>query len=189
MIRGFFFDLDGTLVDTHRANYRAYKQALADFGFEIEWQDFQKSIGHQARTFLPWFAPGLSAASYGQIADKKKEYYRSEIAHTNLNIRLVKFMESMKPSHKIALVTTAKRENAEAVLKHHGLSEYFDIVITAEDVSQSKPNPECYKLALKRASLQPKEVVAFEDSSVGVVAAEKAGIAVIKIEGFYSDAS
>ncbi len=189
MIKGFFFDLDGTLVDTHRANYRAYKRALADHGFKVSWEEFQKSIGHQAQTFLPWFAPRLKAEEYGRIADKKREYYKAEVVNTKMNIRLVRFMESMKPSHSLVLVTTAKRENAESVLGYHKLEKYFDVVVTAEDVTRSKPDPECYLLALQKTGLQAEEVVAFEDSEPGVEAAEKAGIAVIKVEGFSDDAS
>ena len=50
MIKGFFFDLDGTLVDTHHANFEAYKRALQDFGVDISFDDFKKTIGMQAKS-------------------------------------------------------------------------------------------------------------------------------------------
>lgn len=184
MIRGFFFDLDGTIVDTHGANFEAYRRALADFDVELTFDEFKKSIGHQAKTFLPWFAPGLSDEHYEQIAQKKKAYYK-EAAHLSLlNERLVRFISTIKPNHVIALVTTAKRENAETILRHHNLESLFDIIIAAEDVSVSKPSPEAYKKALQQARLSPSEVIAFEDSQPGIDSAEAAGIAVLEIKDF-----
>ncbi len=184
MIRGFFFDLDGTLVDTHMANYEAYRRALEDYGVSISFEEFKKSIGHQAKTFLPWFAPGLADDDYEDMAQKKKEYYKEAVQQSVLNVSLVDFMKKIQPNNTIVLVTTAKKDNAMTVLKHHGLSEVFDFVITAEDVDKSKPHPECYEKALKKAKLKPEEVIAFEDSEPGIKAAESAGIAALLIKDF-----
>ncbi|MBL8030711.1 MAG: HAD family phosphatase [Candidatus Doudnabacteria bacterium] len=184
MIKGFFFDLDGTLVDTHRANFEAYRQALEDFGIELTFDEFKKSIGHQAKTFLPWFAPNLSSDELDEIAEKKKRYYKEYVHLSVLNTQLVEFLKYLKPHHAIVLVTTAKRANAETMLEHHGLMDMFDQMITFEDVTDSKPSPEAYQLALERTKLQPNEVIAFEDSSAGISAAIEAGIAVVEVKDF-----
>lgn len=184
MIKGFFFDLDGTLVDTHQANFQAYKRALTEFGVEIDFADFQKTIGFQAQTFLPWLAPDLSSDDYHQIAKHKAEHYKDLMHLTKLNEGLVNFMALMAGEHQLVLVTTAKQANAIAVLKHHKLTKYFDHVITAEDVTESKPAPEAYLLALQKTGLQSAEVVAFEDSKAGLQSAEAAGIAAVLIKEF-----
>ncbi len=184
MIRGFFFDLDGTLVDTHKSNFEAYRRALADFGVDLTFDQFKKSIGHQAKVFLPWFAPHLNESDYEEIAQKKKEYYREAAYLSILNEQLVRFIAAIKPDHVVALVTTAKRENAQTILDHHKLTDLFDLIVAAEDVSVSKPSPEAYLLALQRAGLGAHEVIAFEDSAPGVESAASAGIAVIQIKDF-----
>lgn len=184
MIRGFFFDLDGTLVDTHNSNFEAYRRALLDFGVELTFDQFRKSIGHQAKVFLPWFAPGLESDDYERIAQKKKEYYKEAARLSIVNEQLVRFIASVKPDHAIALVTTAKRDNAQTILEHHKLGRLFDVVVTAEDVLASKPSPEAYLIALRKTGLGPKEVVAFEDSQPGLEAATAAGIAVIQVKDF-----
>ena len=184
MIQGFLFDLDGTLVDTHRANYEAYKRALAEFGVEVTYEQFARGIGHQARTFLPWLAPGLEQADYEKIAELKADYYEESMHLTVANAHLITFLRAMKPAHKTVLVTTAKRKNAQLVLRYHGIEDAFDVIVTSEDVHASKPSPECYALALHRIGLKPEEAIAFEDSDPGAEAAEAAGIAVVRIGGF-----
>lgn len=184
MIKGFFFDLDGTLVDTHQANFEAYKRALQDFDVNITFEQFKRTIGMQARDFLPLLAPNLDVLYFDQIAEKKAQYYK-ELAHmTILNERLVAFLGTINTQHVTALITTAKQRNATVILEHHNLKQYFDIVVTANDVSHSKPHPEPYLLGLKKTGLQPSEVIAFEDSVSGMQAAEAARIAVVPIEGF-----
>lgn len=184
MIRGFFFDLDGTLVDTHRANYEAYKLALADYNVAIDFEVFKTTIGMQANNFLPIIAPSLSEDSYGDIAVKKTQYYKNLVHLSTLNTTLFEFIKSVNEHYKTALVTTARKANAEAILQHHDLDKYFDITVTVEDVAVSKPHPDAYLLALQKLNLQASEVITFEDSKVGIDAAKSAGIAVIEIQEF-----
>lgn len=184
MIKVIFFDLDGTLVDTHRANYEAYRGALKDYGVELTYDEFKKSIGYQANTFLRWFAPELSDEEYRLIALRKAELYQDTVKDSVANIHLIAHLQYLKKGHTIILVTTAKRRNAMAVLKHHGIEGSFDYIVSAEDVKISKPSPECYELALKMCNIKPSEALAFEDSQPGVEAAERAGIPVITVSDF-----
>lgn len=184
MIKGFFFDLDGTLADTHAANFEAYRRALLDIHIAITFEDFKKTIGQQAQTFLPLLAPGLSKEEYAAIAARKATYYKNLVHLSVLNVHLLRLIHSLQSELTIALVTTAKRKNAEAVLRHHGIADIFDVIVTADDVETSKPSPECYHLALRTAGLKPSEVIAFEDSETGIKAAETAGIAVVVIRDF-----
>lgn len=184
MIRGFFFDLDGTLVDTHQANYEAYKKALSDIGVSITFDDFKRTIGKQARDFLPELAPNISEAQMEHVAHHKAHYYKELMHLSRCNEQLVSFIDAMTAHHTVALVTTAKKQNALAVLAHHKLTEKFDIIITADDVEHSKPAPDGYLLALELSGLSSNEVVAFEDSQSGIDAASAAKISVVHIKDF-----
>lgn len=184
IIKGVFFDLDGTLVDTHDANYQAYKAAIAKQGRIIDFEGFRQTIGMQAQDFLPMLAPGLSAGQYQSIATDKARFYKELIHATVPNRALIDFLKYISVHHIVVLVTTAKRANATAVLGHHGLDDIFTAIVTAEDVSQSKPSPEAYLLALNLVGLNADEVIAFEDSETGIQAAQAANIAVMKIRDF-----
>lgn len=185
-IKGFFFDLDGTLVDTHEANFRAYKQAANEItGAELgaELKNRIKS-GESSKDFLPGLLPDISSEHVDAINTRKKEVYPNHLSASTLNEYLSTFLRQMSEEYVTALVTTAKQENAEAVLKEHGIHDVFDFKIFGHDVEHMKPHPEAYLLALAKAELAADEVIAFEDSQKGIDAATAAGISTIHIRNF-----
>jgi HAD superfamily hydrolase (TIGR01509 family) len=184
MIRGFLFDLDGTLVDTHKANFEAYKKAIENFGTTIAWENFRPTIGKTAKEFLPLLAPDLTVEQYEQVRKLKAEYYKDLLHLTAANKPLIEFMKTMAVHYPCALVTTAQPANAHAILQHHGLAEAFTVIVTAGDVEKHKPHPDGYHEALKRLKLRAEQTITFEDSETGRLAAEAAGIPVIMVRDF-----
>jgi len=83
---------------------------------------------------------------------------------------------------KIAIASTARLENINSVLWYHSqiypeLRHIFSCIVSAEDVEKGKPDPEVYKIAMERLGAEnPDEVFVFEDTEVGITAAENAGI-------------
>lgn len=184
MIQGFLFDLDGTLVDTHKANFEAYKKAIGDFGVAVTWDQFRATIGQTASQFLPQLAPELSDDQYDEIKKHKAEYYKELMHMTEANKPLIEFMKTMAVHYPCALVTTAQPGNARAILKHHKLTEVFTVIITGGDVQEGKPSPEGYLKALELLGIKAEDTITFEDSETGKQAAEAAGIPVIMVKDF-----
>jgi len=184
VIRGFLFDLDGTLVNTHSANFEAYKKALAHFDIPITWKDFKPTIGQQAKDFLPSLAPALSLRQHEEVRVLKAQYYKDLMHLTEANKPLIEFMRTMAVHYPCALVTTAQPANAHTILSHHGLADSFVVIITAGDVKQHKPHPDGYLEALRRLKLPAIDTLTFEDSETGRLAAEAAGIPVIMVKDF-----
>jgi beta-phosphoglucomutase len=186
VIKGFFFDLDGTLVDTHEANYLAYRHSIESIK-SITLGDELKAViksGENSDSFLSKLLPNASNEEVAAINSKKKEVYSQFLSESRLNTYLSTFLEQMSEHYVTALVTTAKKQNALAVLKEHDLEKYFSFMIFGEDVSAMKPNPEAYNLALQKTGLSANEVLVFEDSEKGIEAAEAAGINTIHIKNF-----
>lgn len=185
MIKGLFFDLDGTLVNTYEADYLAYRDAIKEVaGVDVDRDSFAKTHGQEARQKLDYLAPGLSDEDIDRVRHAKKNHYPKYLQHTTPNTTLIDFLRDMSQHHVTAIVTTAKSHNAEAVLEAHGLTDLFEIKVYGDDVKDAKPHPESYLLALERSGLRADEVIAFEDSQSGLDAARAAGLATIHIRSF-----
>jgi len=179
VIEGMLFDLDGTLCNTHEANFESYSRALADFGISLDRPAFDAMIGLPASVFVPRFAPMLTETEVSRVLAVKAEYFTDALTLIQPNRPLIAFLRSIRAHHTTALVTTSRRVNATRVLGHIGISDQFDHLVFAEDVTKAKPDPEAYLLALDLCRLDPAKTIAFEDSPTGVAAAEAAGVRVV----------
>ena len=182
-LRALLFDLDGTLIDSAEANYAAYSRALREFGVGIEPDAVAKAAaGRQWREFLPELLREAGVVRDPQaIASRKGELYRETLGELRLNGALLALAASVGPLMRTALVTTASAESVRAILRHANASHVFDHVVTGDDVTRHKPDPEAYLVALGRLQLNALECLAFEDSNVGVASAEAAGIPVVRV--------
>ena len=168
-------DLDGTLIFTGRANYAAYRQALAEAGFALAEETFQtRCEGRSYRDFLPEIM-GTDHPLIEQVHDRKIALYPGCLTQAEPNRLLLDILEGLRPQYLLALVTTASRANVRAVLAHFGLSDFFDCVVTQEDVSRAKPDPACYLELMERLQIPAENCVIFEDSASGVAAALASG--------------
>lgn len=182
VVKGLFFDLDGTLCDTDEANFVAYQKSLAESGFDFTLTDFNVVNGHRFDhwpALLGWTVPpGIML----EIAERKKHYYADNIHLMKPNAHLINFLKAMRSSHVTALLSTAKRVNAANVIKAARLDGLFDHMIFGDEITNPKPHPDVYIRGLKVAGLKAEEVVAFEDSAAGLAAAAAAGVRVIKVK-------
>lgn len=184
-IKALFFDLDGTLFDTYEADFLAYRDAIAKItGITITKKEFVKTNGKEARDKVAYLVPDFPIEHIGEIRQAKKTAYTKYLDMTNPNEPLISFARDMANSHIIGLVTTAKKANAEAVLRYYDLLELFTIVVYGDDITEPKPNPQPYLLALEKAGVRAEESLAFEDSETGVQSAHSAGIRTIHISKF-----
>jgi HAD superfamily hydrolase (TIGR01509 family) len=103
------------------------------------------------------------------------------LSQTRPNAALLALAESCRPQLRTGVVTTASGASVRALLDFHGMEALFDVVVTGDDVTHRKPDPEAYLVAMSRLGLVPGECIAFEDSDVGVQSAHAAGVAVIRV--------
>lgn len=184
-LKGLFFDLDGTLVNTYEADFLAYRDAIEDAtGIVVKREYFMATNGMEMRKKLDILAPDVTPEQVKQIAAGKKKYYKNYLHKTVPNESLISFLTDMAQYHTTALVTTAKQQNAEAVLNEYGITDLFDAKVFGDGVENPKPHPESYLKALELTGLSPDEVLAFEDSKTGIDAAHAAGIKTVHIRSF-----
>ena len=99
---------------------------------------------------------------------------------------MINFIRKAKASGlKTAIASTAQRGNLMNVLKHLQLEDLFDMIIAGDAVKKGKPDPEIYITSMSLLEVSPMETLIFEDTEVGLMAAEESGANVIKITGDY----
>lgn len=177
-------DLDGTLFDTKEVNYLAYKEAMSPYGYSIDYRYYCEFCnGRHYMDFMPQIATDNEEILCAMHKVKKK-IYRKYLAHARMNETLVDILRICRREYKVALVTTASKKNTYDILEHYGLVDDFDLILTHEDVSNVKPDPEGYIKAMEYFGANPTECIIFEDSAIGIEAADASGAQVYVVKGY-----
>lgn len=180
--RLMILDLDGTLYDTRKVNCRAYQHALKEHDIELDEEYFIHTCnGQYYKQFLPVIAPRLSDSAMESIHRRKQELYPTYLASASVNGMLVDLITAARPMFHIALVTSASRKNALDILQFFDHTRLFDLILTQEDVTKKKPDPEGFELAMRHFDVRPEMTVVFEDSDSGILAAKAAGASVYRV--------
>lgn len=184
MIKAVLIDLDGTLVDTTDALYEVYLNFLKKYGKKGTKKEFKSLIGPSIDEIV------------GILKEKHKlEPPQSELSsmyvtmlmlqgfkETKLFPGVLEFIDYAKQHQiKLALVTSGTHALVKTCLEPLNVQDAFAVTVTSEDVEKSKPDPEIYKHALKKAGVTAKEAIAIEDSEAGKKAAEGAGLKVLLV--------
>ena len=106
------------------------------------------------------------------------------LSETVENKHLFEIINAIRNEYYIVLVTTASRKNSEDILKYHNRLDEFDLIISQEDVKKKKPDPEGFCKAMDYYQILKEDTIIFEDSDVGIEAAEKSGATVFVVRGF-----
>lgn len=172
------WDLDGTLIDSTEYHLQAWQQTVEKEGFLLTREQFIACFGQQSQVAVySYCSPDLSLSDAQRIVTNKQKLYR-EIIRTQ-GISLVEGANILLEELKVnawqqALATSASREDVIIILNALGLNNMFDIWIAAEDVKESKPNPEVFLLAANKLKVETKNCIVVEDSAVGIQAAKSA---------------
>ena len=183
---GYIFDLDGTLVDTMPLHYRAWDEALHQFGLtETLNEDFFYSLGGIPTRRVA----ELFGRHYGITLDPDKVMHVKE----ELYLRLIPEVKVIKPvadfarriavTRPCAIATGGTPEIALPALESAGLSSIFKIVITPLDVpaGRGKPAPDMFLVAARRMGVPPEKCLVFEDAQPGIEGALAAGMKVVHV--------
>lgn len=182
-VRCFIFDLDGTLVDTYKANYRAYREAFREAGVTFTAKQYRQFFGWRLDDWVKKIIPEIDKGQLEKLKEDKSRFYEKNIKFCGLNNSLVTFLKYVKKmGYFTCLTTTASSKNAQYVLDYFDLKNLFDYIIYGEDVSRPKPDPECFDRCFKKFKVKPTECVIFEDSKTGCEAAVRSGATLIAVK-------
>lgn len=178
------FDMDGVLADTGPWHERAWEQLAAENGIPTDRHFFARHFGKVNRVILPaLFRRDLAEEEIRRLGDRKekifRDLYRQRIEPlpgvAGLGARL------LEAGFLLAVGSSGPRDNVEMILEGIGLASSLSAVVTGEDVSRGKPDPEVFIAAATALRLPPGRCVVVEDAVVGVEAALAAGMLAVAV--------
>lgn len=186
-INGFdavIFDCDGTLVDSMPAHFEAWCDALSLHGAGgIFKEDVFFAMGGRPTLDIvvelnDEYDLKLNPEA---VALAKREAFLKRMNSVTLIEEVAAFAESLRGKVPMAIATGGTRMVVEKTLKSVGVSDWFDEVVTADDVVEGKPSPEIFLKAAKLLGVDPTRCLVLEDAPAGILAAQRAGMQVIAI--------
>lgn len=184
-MKALIFDFDGTIIDTEQSELAAWQFIFAEHGKTLPLDQWHKCVGTDNWTFDP--LAHLETLTGKKLDSEKIQYQRQQ--------KLAELLADLKPlpgvldwittsknlGLKLAIASNSTKDWVREHLTRIDLLQYFDLIITQDDISNLKPHPEIYHLALTKLEIEAHLALAIEDSHHGVSAAIAAGIRCIAV--------
>jgi HAD superfamily hydrolase (TIGR01509 family) len=185
MVKLIIFDLDGVLVEAKNIHYDALNEALGD-KYAISWNEHLSTYdGLKTSQKLDMLtkAKGLPIAEHQRIWEDKQKYTLEMLNEIPPNNTLKSVMFSLvDDGYKLAVASNSIRKTVLTVLAKLGIIEYFDLIISNEDVLNSKPHPEMYWTVMSKMKCLPEETLIVEDSPYGLLAAARSKSYILRVK-------
>ncbi len=184
-IRGVCFDMDGIIFDTEPLYKTAWQQAGQEFGYEINDNLYNQFIGLSTaeceKLLVDHFGPDFPVLDFHKRWQKirQQKIEQESVSYKPGFVELIQFLKAR--DLKLGLATSSTRFEVETNFKNSEYLDYFDCVITSEEVTRGKPDPEIYLLIANRLGVEPRQLMVLEDSINGMQAAIAAGTIAVMI--------
>ena len=183
-IKLIVFDLDGVLVEAKNIHFDALNKALGEYA--ISWNE-HLSTYDGLKTFqkldMLTKEKGLPVEEHQRIWENKQKYTLQMLGELKPSKSISAAISSLsKSGYKIACCSNSIRKTVVTVLAKLDIIEYFDLIISNEDVLNSKPHPEMYWTAMSKMKCLPEETLIVEDSPYGLLAAARSKSYILRVK-------
>lgn len=179
------FDMDGVIAHTNPYHTEAFKQFFDKYNVAYTMEEFEHHMYGKHNDYIMryFFKRPLIDAEVKKLADEKEALFREIYAdHVSPIAGLPEFLNGLKTAgYHLGVATSAPRANLDFIIDKLALRPIMDAILSSEDVSAHKPDPEIYLKAAGKLDVQPAHCVVFEDSHAGVSAALNAGATVVGV--------
>jgi beta-phosphoglucomutase family hydrolase len=182
--KAVIWDMDGVIADTASYHFKAWHEVFQKRGVDFTEQDFRRHFGQRNDTIIRNALGGeIAAEEMDTIATEKERAFR-KAARQNVKplpgvIALIKALG--KHGFKLAIASCAPDENIQLLTRDLGIDSYFNAITSGREVSEGKPDPQCFLLAAGRLGIEPGNCIVIEDAIAGVTAARRAGMRCIAV--------
>ena len=177
------WDLDGTLIDTGDLHYRAWAQALPEFGVAFPADQFQRTFGMNNSGVLEVFLGRPVDPELVQVIGERKEILFRELLHGNVQALpgAQDWLARLRGwGARQAVASSAPPANIDVMLGGLDIAGYFDAIVSGYTLP-SKPDPAVFWQAAHQIGVAPRDCIVMEDATAGVAAARRAGMRCIAV--------
>jgi len=178
------FDLDGVLVEAKNIHFEALNEALGP-KYEISWNEhLSRYDGLKTNQKLEMLTQdkGLPVELYKKVWDEKQKLTLQKLKNLKPDTQLMVCMDLLvQQGYKLAVCSNSIRKTVLTVLSKLNIIENFDLILSNEDVKNSKPHPEIYWKAISQMGFLPEETLIIEDSPYGLLAASRSRASVMRV--------
>jgi HAD superfamily hydrolase (TIGR01509 family) len=194
MLKAAIYDMDGLMVDSERIQYQSTELMLQHYRHsldELPHVVVLNSLGRRVSDILSDYRAILGISATVEEMHSMRENIFMEGVRKELTLMpgledSIKILQNT--DFRIGLATSATPEYLDYVLDHFHLRNHFYIIVSSNDVTKGKPDPEIYLLACKRLGIPPQNVIVFEDAPNGIEAAKGAGCVCFAVRGNHTAA-
>lgn len=178
------FDLDGVLVEAKNIHYETLNKALGS-EYAINWDEhlsIYDGLKTNQKLILLSERKGLPITEHNRIWVDKQTYTLESLSKLVVDDNLIKCISELSDQgFKLVVCSNSIRKTVLVVLAKLGIIQYFDLILSNEDVNSSKPHPEIYWKAMAAIGCLPEETLIIEDSPYGLLAASRSNASVMRV--------
>ena len=179
--RLIIFDMDGLMFDTEKMYYESCRKFAADYGFDYNIDKRNQMAGMSEAGIHKFISDDIgSVEETTKFRNKLKDYRKKYFNTYKDSLKkdgLTDLLDFLKENNiRASVASSSSREKVEFLLDKEGLSQYFDFIISGEELKESKPNPEIFLKALEKSGFSKNQALILEDSHNGYKAAKASGI-------------
>jgi beta-phosphoglucomutase len=183
LVAALLFDFNGTLSDDEGIQYAIFRELFAEQGRPLSEQEYFDVLAGRSDPEIVerWLGTGHPAAA--EVLERRVQLFRERAGDgSTVPPHVREAVLRAAGRSRLAVVSGAMRSEIDMVLRAADL-DVFEVIVSAEDVTRGKPDPEGYLLALRRLRLQAADAVAIEDAPPGIAAAKAAGLSCVAVLG------
>lgn len=200
-LRSIIFDCDGVLLDSEPVHYAAFKKVLDNEGDTSMTEELYKErylALDDKGAFTKFYTDNgrmLHVDELKSLMEKKADVFQQLVQSEGVLPfpAVPEFVMALSQRYPLAVASGARRHELETLLEAAGIRHFFETIVSADDVSKGKPDPESFLKAVewlnasgkRNTAIRPEECVVIEDSRDGVRSAHAAGMKVIAVATSY----
>lgn len=204
MIKAILFDFNGVIINDEPLHLQAYTEVLKNENIEMTEEDYYSCLGMDDKAYIETAfgraKKECDSAKISEVMDAKTKRWL-ELVEENVPLfgGVENFIKKSEKDFALGIVSMARREEIEHILEKTGLSDSFSVIVSAEDISKHKPDPECYQKGFSlidswrmRAGGSPmtrSDCLVIEDAPQGITAGKNAGLKTLGVTNTVAEES